>query len=103
MNTASNPKNVHKPLGAYSHTIKIPAGSDWVVLSGQVGVDARGRLAAGIRKQAELTFKNIYDAETWGYLPWVERSSGKTILVESDNMPDLNRFIAALYGVNRRR
>lgn len=51
----------------------------------------------------EITFKNIYDAETWGYLPWVERTSGKTILVESDNMPDLNRFITALYGVNRRR
>ncbi len=50
----------------------------------------------------EITFKNIYDAETWGYLPWVERTSGKTILVESDNMPDLNRFITALYGVNRR-
>jgi D-amino peptidase len=50
----------------------------------------------------EITFKNIYDAETWGYLPWVERTSGKTILVESDNMPDLNRFITALYGINRR-
>jgi D-amino peptidase len=53
--------------------------------------------------EMEITFKNIYDAETWGYLPWVERTSGKTIVVESDNMPDLNRFITALYGVNRRR
>ncbi len=51
----------------------------------------------------EITFKNIYDAETWGYLPWVKRTSGKTILVESDKMVDLNRFIAALYGINRRR
>jgi len=51
----------------------------------------------------EITFKNIYDAETWGYLPWVKRTSGKTILVESDKMVELNNFIAALYGVNRRR
>jgi D-amino peptidase len=51
----------------------------------------------------EVTFKNIYDAETWGYLPWVERTSGRTILVESEKMTELNRFIAALYGINRRR
>lgn len=51
----------------------------------------------------EITFKNIYDAETWGYLPWIKRTSGKTILVESDNMADLDRFITALYGINRRR
>ena len=50
----------------------------------------------------EITFKNIYDAETWGYLPWVERTSGKTILVESDKMVELNYFITALYGINRR-
>ena len=59
MNIASNPKGVHKPLGYYTHTIKIPRESDWLVLSGQVGFDARGRLASGIRKQAEQTFKNI--------------------------------------------
>jgi D-amino peptidase len=53
--------------------------------------------------EMEITFKNIYDAETWGYLPWVERTSGKTILVESDKMVELNNFITALYGVNRRR
>jgi enamine deaminase RidA (YjgF/YER057c/UK114 family) len=59
MNIASNPATIHKPQGAYTHTIKIPAGSDWVILAGQVGVDSAGRLAVGARKQAEQAFKNI--------------------------------------------
>ncbi len=51
----------------------------------------------------EITFKNIYDAEAFSYLPWVKRPSGKTILVEADSMVDLNNFITALYSINRRR
>lgn len=50
----------------------------------------------------ELTFKNIYDAEAFSYLPWIKRLSGKTILVESDNIVDINRFITALFSINNR-
>ena len=59
MNIASNPKAVHAPLGAYTHTIKVPKDATWLVLAGQVGVDPKGRLAEGFRKQAEQTFRNI--------------------------------------------
>ena len=54
-----NPKAVHAPLGAYSHSVKVPRDAEWLVLSGQVGVDAAGRLQDGIRKQAEQVFRNI--------------------------------------------
>ena len=50
----------------------------------------------------ELTFKHTYDAEAFSYLPWIKRLSGKTILVEADNMVDINRFITALFGINKR-
>jgi len=50
----------------------------------------------------ELTFKNIYDAEAFGYLPWVKRMSGKTILVETENIIEINRFITALFSINNR-
>jgi D-amino peptidase len=50
----------------------------------------------------EITFKNIYDAEAFGYLPWVDRPSGKTIRVEADRMIDLNHFLTALFSINRR-
>ena len=55
----ANPKGVHPPLGAYSHTIKVPAGAAWLLISGQVGVSPRGRLADGVGKQAEQAFRNV--------------------------------------------
>ncbi len=59
MNTNINPKSIHKPIGAYSHSVRIPAGSDLLVVAGQVGMDAKGKLQGGIRKQAEQAFRNV--------------------------------------------
>ena len=59
MNQLSNPSDVHKPLGSYSHCVKIPHDAQWLVMSGQVGLDAKGNVQLGIRKQAEQTFRNI--------------------------------------------
>lgn len=50
----------------------------------------------------ELTFKHIYDAEAFSYLPWVKRIGGKTILVEADNILDINSFLTALFSINNR-
>ena len=55
MNISSNPAMVHKPLGKYCHTTLVPANAKWLVLSGQVGIDKKGNLANGIRKQTEQT------------------------------------------------
>ena len=59
MNISSNPATVHKPLGKYCHTTLVPANARWLVLSGQVGLDKKGNLANGIRKQTEQTLRNI--------------------------------------------
>ena len=59
MNEHSNPKQVHPPLGAYSHTVKVPPNATWLILSGQVGVNASGKLQTGMRRQAEQVFRNI--------------------------------------------
>ena len=59
MNEMSNPGSVHTPLGAYSHTAKVPAGSELLVVAGQVGIDAGGTLANGAREQAAQAFRNI--------------------------------------------
>ena len=61
MNELVNPTSVHTPLGAYSHTAKVPGGSDLLVIAGQVGIDADGNLAAGARAQAEQAFRNIVE------------------------------------------
>ncbi len=36
-----------------------PPDADWLVIAGQVGVNAKGRLAGGVRQQAEQAFRNI--------------------------------------------
>ncbi len=59
MNTAMNPNTVHKPGGAYCHTVKVPANAEWLVISGQIGVDAKGKIASGARKKSEQVFRNI--------------------------------------------
>ncbi|MEZ5935928.1 MAG: RidA family protein [Alphaproteobacteria bacterium] len=59
MNEAMNPKTVHKPLGMYSHTMKIPANAEWLVIAGQVGINAKGAVAAGAKRQAEQACRNI--------------------------------------------
>ena len=59
MNELSNPKQIHPPLGAYTHTVKVPPNATWLVLSGQVGVNAKGNLQPGMRRQAEQVFRNI--------------------------------------------
>ena len=54
-----NPRANHKPLGAYSHSVKVPHDVEWLVISGQVGINVKGQLQAGPRKQAEQVFRNI--------------------------------------------
>ena len=59
MNEALNPSTVAPPLGNYSHTVKVSGGAEWLVISGQVGVNKGGKLASGALKQAEQCYKNI--------------------------------------------
>ena len=59
MNHHVNPKAVHAPAGAYTHTVKVPSDAEWLAIAGQVGVNAKGQVVDGIRKQAEQAFRNI--------------------------------------------
>ncbi|MBI10305.1 MAG: enamine deaminase RidA [Rhodospirillaceae bacterium] len=62
MNEFVNPKKSHNPVGAYSHSVRIPRDSDILVIAGQVGVDAKGKLQDGIRRQSEQAFRNVIAA-----------------------------------------
>ena len=59
MGTPSNPKTVHPPLGAYSHTMSVAPGARWLVIAGQVGVSRTGRTASGVERQSEQAFRNV--------------------------------------------
>lgn len=59
MNEQTNPKTVHKPLGKYSHTVKVPANAEWLAIAGQVGMNAKGEIASGVRRQTERALRNV--------------------------------------------
>ena len=59
MITFLNPPTVHAPGGAYSHSAVVPAGTELIFLSGQVGVRPDGSLPSSISAQADQVFANI--------------------------------------------
>lgn len=58
MITFVNPPQVHTPTG-YSHTAAVPAGTDLVFLSGQVGIRPDGSMPPTLAEQSEQMFDNI--------------------------------------------
>ena len=53
-----NPKSVTL-AGKYSHGAEVPEGARVVFVSGQVGMDSRGKLQPTFEKQAVQAWKNI--------------------------------------------
>lgn len=53
-----NPKGVSL-MGRYSHAVELQPGQRLLYVSGQVGVDSKGKIAAGIEKQCDLVWKNV--------------------------------------------
>ena len=59
MVTFLDPPTVHAPAGAYSHTAVVPAGTELIFFSGQVGMRPDGSLPSSIAEQADQVFANI--------------------------------------------
>jgi len=56
---ARNPQSIAKPVGAYSHSVEIPAGARLLSIAGQAGIRPDGTLAEGFEAQHEETWKNV--------------------------------------------
>jgi enamine deaminase RidA (YjgF/YER057c/UK114 family) len=54
-----NPSAVHAPIGSYTHTAAVPAGTELVFISGQVGMRQDGSIPATLSEQAEVVFGNL--------------------------------------------
>jgi 2-iminobutanoate/2-iminopropanoate deaminase len=57
--TFVNPRDVHTPVGPYSHTAVVQGGSELVFISGQVGMRADGSIPSSFGEQVEITFQNL--------------------------------------------
>lgn len=58
MITFVNPPDAHPPTG-YSHTAVVPAGTELVFLSGQVGIRRDGSVPETLAEQSEQMFENM--------------------------------------------
>ena len=53
------PDDMPAPLASYSHGVFVPAGSDMVFCSGQLGIGRDGAVPEDAGAQAELCFRNV--------------------------------------------
>jgi len=88
MNTFTNPPNVASPLGAYTHSIKVPADAQWLVVAGQVGIGKNGKLARGIGRQAEQCYRNILACLKANGMTKVDLVKTTVYLTDSRHVPE---------------
>ncbi|WP_314589374.1 RidA family protein [Paenibacillus terrigena] len=60
----SNPDNIAKPVGSYSHVTKISRNAEMYVFSGQIGIDKDGQIPTDFNEQVTNTLGNIVDILT---------------------------------------
>ena len=89
-----NPKSVSL-AGKYSLGAEVPQGARLFYVSGQVGVDSKGKLQAGIEKQVEQVWKNIAQVLKSGGMTYADVVKVNVFLTDS-------RFIAPYRTVRDR-
>jgi enamine deaminase RidA (YjgF/YER057c/UK114 family) len=60
MHRQHSPATVAAPFSRYSHGIETQNAQNWLLISGQVGVDPDGQLAEGATAQMEQVWRNIF-------------------------------------------
>ena len=96
--TFRNPSTVAPPLGAYSHVVTVPSGTDLIVLSGQVGNEIDGSVPPEPEKQYELALRNLVrllESEGAGPADLVKLN---TYLVQSLDLPTVRAIRTSILG-----
>jgi len=81
-----NPKTVSFS-GKYSLGAEVPAGAKLLFVSGQVGVNSKGKLQDGIDKQCEQVWKNIGQVLKAGGMGYKDIVKMTTFLTDSRFIP----------------
>src|SRR5438270_5161146 len=55
----TNPATLHPPVGSYVHQVEVPAGARWLVMAGQIGRTADGRVPTDQMGQLEAALDNV--------------------------------------------
>ena len=98
--TFHSPKNVSL-AGKYSHGAEVQPGARYLFVSGQVGVDSRGKLQPTFEKQAVQAWKNIGQVLKAGGMGYKDIVKITTFLTDSrfvvPNRAARDQFISEPY------
>lgn len=98
MTKALNPHGVHPPQAAYNHTMAINPGARWLVISGQLGIDTQGQVAAGALAQTEQIFANIQACLRAHGMDKRDLVKLTTYLTDARFVPEMRRARDAFFG-----
>ncbi|GIF37020.1 RidA family protein [Actinoplanes xinjiangensis] len=76
----------------YSHTVVVAPGSRLVYISGQVPVDADGRVPEGWADQTRLTFRNVEAALAAGGAGWADVIKLTYFVTGTGELPAIRRI-----------
>jgi 2-iminobutanoate/2-iminopropanoate deaminase len=92
-----NPETVAAPLGRYTHTVEVPAGSGLVFVSGQVPVAPDGSVPSTLAQQADQVYANIVAVLAAKGVPPQNIIKLTTFYIETDDPGDSVRKARAKY------
>ncbi|MCY7308549.1 MAG: RidA family protein [Rhodoferax sp.] len=96
-----NPSGIAAPMGAYSQGILAPAAGEWLHISGQIGVQPDGTLAAGFAAQAKVAWENLVGILEAANMDVSHLVKVTTYLVDGDHLKELNAVRSAFLGSER--
>jgi enamine deaminase RidA (YjgF/YER057c/UK114 family) len=80
---------VHAPVGPYSHAMRVPAGAEWLYVSGQISVDQNGEVvgAGDLAAQIEQVFANLESVLRSADFGFDDVVKITTFLVRAEDVP----------------
>jgi enamine deaminase RidA (YjgF/YER057c/UK114 family) len=93
------PDEVAAPMGPYVHAIEIPAAAEWLVVSGQTGVDETGNVVeGGIEAQTRAVFRNLGAVLAGAGFAFADVVKLTTYLTDGALLPAFRAFREGLYA-----
>jgi len=96
--TFLDPPTIAPPVGSYSHCARITAETEFIFLSGQVGLRPDGSLPQTIEEQAIETFKNIVRALEANGMTLANLAKINTFMVQGHAVEGMRAARAAVLG-----
>lgn len=101
MATYLNPPAVHTPVGNYTHTAVVPAGTSLVFVAGQVPIRPDGSVPATFPEQVELVFANLQACLAAHGLGMESVVKLNAYLVSGQNVQAMREVRARYFGTHK--